>query len=273
MTVKLVHEYARVIALISDLHIGSRYAVCPENWETEEGTNLSKMANQGQKELLKHWNNFVKTCNELNVDTIFILGDVCAGVNPKECGLHMMTTDLNEQCKGAETLLEPLCKNRNVGVFSGSQYHESRDFRIHENIAKHLGGKFYGAIANIRLEPTDKIVNLAHRTTEALVYPETSLSRDIMFEKEAEALGKLYKTHAIVRGHRHSFVEIHKYDLHYVSLPCWQAFVPYEQAVRWYFKFQPDIGGVIMFVDMNGRLRFWHFLYPCPHIADKIVTA
>jgi hypothetical protein len=269
---KLEHEYIRSIALVADLHTMSRYGLCPKNLLGKEGGDLSASINAGQRQLLESWENYIKTAREdFNIDTVFVVGDAIAGINPKECGLMMMTTDLDEQTEAAIKLLEPLCKNKQVYTWSGTAYHESRDFRVHKVIAESLGGKFMSGVSNIQLEPSSKVVNVAHRTTEAVVYPESALSRDIMFLKEAEALGKLVKTHAVIRAHRHSYVEIHKHDLHYISLPCWQAFVPYDAALQWYFKYQPDIGGAIMLVDAKERLRFMHFLYPAPHIADKVV--
>jgi len=268
---RLIHDYERIVALISDLHVGSRYGLCPEDFVAEDGTRISSSMNDGQRKLLSYWYDYINKMNDLQVDSVFILGDVCAGANPKESGRFMLTPDIDEQVQMAIKLLTPLCEDRKVAVWSGTAYHESKEVRVHKFIAEALNGQFLGAIANVQLEPTDRVVNVAHRSTEAMIYPETALGRDMMFQKEAEALGKLFKTHAIIRGHYHRYVEVHKWDLHYISLPCWQAFTPYEQAVKWYFKFQPDIGGGVMFVDIEGRLRFWHFLYDVPHIADEVV--
>jgi len=268
---KLEHEYLRSIALLSDMHVGSRYGLCPKKYLSPTGDELSMAMNTGQKALLESWNLFTSKMKEMQIDTVFLVGDVCAGANFKEGGVFMMTTDMNEQVEMAAQLLESICKGKKVAIWSGTPYHEARDFRIHQLLAEYLNGKFYGAMSNMRIEPTKKIVNVAHATTAAMVYPETVLSRDILFMKEAEALGKLYKTHAIIRGHRHSFVEIHKHDVHYISLPCWEMFTPYYKNVQWYFRNQPDIGGALMLVDVEERLRFMHFLYPCPKIADRLV--
>ena len=253
------------------MHVGSRYGLCPKKYLSPTGDELSMAMNAGQKSLLESWNLFLTKMKEMEIDTIFLVGDVCAGANFKEGGVYMMTTDMNEQVEMATHLLEPLCKGKKVAIWSGTPYHEARDFRIHQLLAEFLNGKFYGAMSNMRIEPTRKVVNVAHATTSAMVYPETVLSRDILFMKEAEALGKLFKTHAIIRGHRHSFVEIHKHDVHYISLPCWEMFTPYYKNVQWYFRNQPDIGGALMLVDIEERLRFMHFLYPCPKIADRLV--
>jgi len=269
---KLVHEYLRSVALLSDTHVGSRYGLCPYKYLTSTQDELSAAINPGQKQLYESWLAYVRRMDEMKVDTVFLIGDICSGTNFRESGVHMMTTDMNEQVEMAASLLEPLCKGRKVAVWSGTPYHESRDFRIHQLLAEYLNGRFYGPMSNLKLEPSKKVVNVAHATTSALVYPETVLSRDIMFMKEAEALEKLYKINAIIRGHRHSYVEIHKHDVHYISLPCWEAFTPYYKNVQWYFKNQPDIGGALMLLDEEHRLRFMHFLYPAPKISDKLVS-
>jgi len=271
LNLKLEHEYKRIVAFISDLHVGSRFAVFPKGFHGKEGSNISRSMNQGQRDLLKYFKNFTRKCDELKVDTIFIVGDVVAGTNPKEQGLFMMTSDLDEQVDASVKLLEPLCEGRKVGVWSGTQYHESRDYRIHGTIARALGGEFFGNIANIKLIPSNKVVNITHPASSALVYPETPMSRDMLFFKEAEALGKIPKVDVIVRGHRHMFCHIHKNAIHYIHLPCWQSFVPYEGALKNYSRWQPDLGGVILLIDMEDRARVFHYLYPNVHIVDRVV--
>lgn len=240
---------------------------------SKEGTNLAEAMNEGQKQLLESWENYVHIMrNEFKIDTVFIVGDAVAGVNIKESGLGMLTTDIDEQVDAALNLLEPLCKNKRVGVWSGTHYHEAADFRVHKVIAEALDGTFFSNISNFKLEPTQKVANIAHHTTEAMVYWETALARDMMFYREAVSLNKLYKTNIIIRAHRHRFAELHRYDLHYLTLPAWQVFVPYEKAVRWYFRFIPDIGGAVMLLDDQERIRTMHFLYDTPHIADKLTS-
>lgn len=271
--IKLDRKFVKVIAMVADLHVGSRYAVCPDDYiSPKDGQNLSAGMNKGQKQLLEYWKDYCKKMDELHADTVFIVGDAIQGINPAGKGLGVMTTDLDEQIEMAIKLLKPLCKNRDVMVWSGTPYHESVDFRAHKYIAEAFKGKFFSDVANLRFSGSSKIINVAHTSSEALIYPETSHSRDIRFMLEANALGKNYKANVIVRAHKHMFVEIHKYDIHYISLPCWQTFVPYEKSVRWYFKFQPDIGGAVLFIDDKDRVDCWHFLYPSVHIADELVV-
>lgn len=267
---RLVHEYQRSIALLSDTHIGSRFGVCPTGYVTE-ATKNPIMANPGQENLAASFEKYWLKMEEMKVDTVFLIGDIMAGTNFKEQGVYMMTTDINEQVAMATLLLKKHCTNKKTYVWSGTPYHESRDYRIHESLAKDLGGRFMGSISNMMIVPSKKTVHVRHATTSALVYPETVLGRDIIFLKEAEALGKVPKVDAIITGHRHSYIEIHKASVHYISLPCWEAYTPYYKATMNYFKYQPDIGGGLMLLDTENRLRFMHFLYDCPHISDVVV--
>ena len=268
---RLVHNYQRSIALLSDTHIGSRLGVCPSGYVTE-ATKNPIMANPGQENLASSFEKFWDKMDEMKVDTVFLVGDIMSGINFKEMGMFMMTTDINEQVAMATLLLKKHCIHRKTYVWSGTPYHESRDYRIHETLAKDLGGQFMGSLSNMMLKPSKKTVHVRHATTSAMIYPETVLGRDIMFLKEAEALGQVPKIDAIITGHRHSFIEIHKASVHYLSLPCWEAFTPYYKATMNYFKYQPDIGGALMLLDSDNRLRFMHFLYQCPKITDRLVS-
>lgn len=264
-------KIVRSIVAVADMHVGSRYSVCPDNYVSpKDGVKISSQMNSEQKQLLEYWRHFCKVADEFKCDTVWVVGDTIAGTNPLEKGIGLMTSDLDEQVDMACLLLTPLVKKRKLQIWSGTSYHDSSDVRTAKVIAERFNGDFMGAISNVKLEPSEKIANVAHETTEATVYPETAISRDMMFLKEAEALGKLHKTNLIVRAHRHMWCEVHKYDLHYLSLPGWQLFVPYKKAIRWYFKFQPDIGGAIILMDDKYRIDMLHFLYPLPHVVDKI---
>ena len=120
---KLKHEYVRSVAMVADMHVGSRFGLCPAKYETSTGDTISHAMNTGQKQLLTYWNDYVAKMRSFNIDTVFLVGDVFAGVNFKESGLYLMTTDLNEQLEMACELLKPLVKNTKVCVWSGTPYH------------------------------------------------------------------------------------------------------------------------------------------------------
>jgi len=94
------------------------------------------------------------------------------------------------------------------------------------------------------------------------VYPETAAGRDIMFWHSAIARGKLPKVDVVIRAHGHYHMELHKEEIRYIMLPCWQWFVPYDKALKYFSKFQPDIGGYLLLFDDKLRMSAWHFIYP-----------
>jgi len=264
-------KFKRIIALLADLHVGCRYAVFPEDFVSEEGNNLSATMNDMQVKLLEYFKHYVQVCNDLNVDSVFLVGDLIAGTNPSEQGRLMVTTNLNEQKEACIKLLEPLCKGRKVGVWSGTRYHDSLTYRTEQDIARHFKGKFFGEIANVRLVPSNRVASISHHGHSAIIYPETAFGRDMTFYLESMALGKLPKIDIIIRAHLHRWCYIHRYKIHYVSLPCFQGFVPYPRAVKYFGKLQPDIGGAILFIDEEDRIRVWHYLYPNISVTSNIV--
>jgi len=264
-------NYKRVIALVSDMHVGSRFALCGPEWLGKEKQNLASARNTGQRAIYNHWLFFLEQCNKWNVDTVMLLGDLVNGYNRFEHGIQQMSTDLDEQKDHAITLLRNLCKNRKVYGVSGSGYHESVDTRVHLDIMQALGGKYFGAISNVALEKTNKTLNISHGVSSAFVYRTMLMSREALFMMEAIQLGKIPKVDVIVRGHWHKFIYIHMEHIHLLQLPGWQAYVPWKGALLSYGKMQPDIGGCILFIDNDNRVLVLKFtMQNIPHIGDPL---
>lgn len=269
----------RSVALISDMHVGGEYSLWPdEPIRTISGLNYTEARSKGQLEIAESWHSFVETCSKFNVDTVVNLADTTAGVNPKESGRLMLTPDLELQKDAAVQLLEPLVEGRSYHAISGSKYHESIDTQVHRDIAHRLKtvaekSQFHGVIANLKLKGTNKIMNVAHKATGALIYPATVLDRERIFVKMAEARDQLPHINYLVRGHLHHFFHLDYPDMHIIQLPCWQAWLPIGDRVRLYGRMQPDIGGVILLIDKQNRTIILHFLYPVPKLADMIINA
>jgi len=274
--VKVSAEYERSICLISDLHVGSRYALCPEKWLSREGGSFDSLMIDAQRKLLEYWNDFTyKMRHDFKIDTVFIVGDVCAGVNPKQYGAGLITSDLTEQVEGAIKLLTPLCKGRKVHVWSGSLYHEDPIYQIHKDVADAFNGTFHGYLANLKLTPSNKIAFVTHESSIAPVYPETATARDLMHMAKALMLEKIPKINVVIRAHRHISDYKHKKDFHFINLPCWCCFTPYPRIARYYFLMQPDIGGALLLLEKKThRIRVIMFDdYPVPHVADTVKFA
>jgi len=97
MTEDILHreDFKNVVALISDMHVGSRYGLAGPNWYGKEGNHLER--NDGQKKIFNFWEKvWVPTCLKWKVDAAFLLGDLTNGYNRCEHGIQQMTTDLDE---------------------------------------------------------------------------------------------------------------------------------------------------------------------------------
>jgi hypothetical protein len=125
-------------------------------------------------------------------------------------------------------------------------------------------------MVNAQFEPSERVFNISHGESAAYIYREMLMGREALFQKYSEALGKIPHIDVIVRGHWHQFIYIHAHGQHMLQLPCWVAFEPNKIFLKSYGKMQPDIGGAIVFIDNNDRVRVWHFLYPAVHIADFV---
>lgn len=270
---ELVKKFKRVIGCVSDMHVGSPYAIFPDGFSLKSG-NVIKL-NDGQKQLLDYWEDFKKKCDFWNVDTFLIGGDIVHGQNKKEAGVELISTDLSVQKRAASVLLEPLLKGRKSYWVAGSGYHASTPgHNPDEGLCTELGAKsdihtdWKGLIANLNIKDTGKMINLSHGGSGAFIYRETAMAREIAFAKMAFANGKLPKIDMFVHGHWHWFAYLHEAKTHYLQLPCWIAFEPCQIYVKNYTRFQPDIGASIIFIDENNFITCWHFLYDLPHIAD-----
>jgi hypothetical protein len=273
---ELKHNYPFRIGLISDFHVGAQQGVHPFGYkdrETGEGFGWGRL-NDGQKTLWKYLTNFCAKMDENKVNTLGVLGDIIGGQNWIEKGAYMMYVDMGIQIRSCAKLISDICKMvpsiEKVILFKGTPYHGSKELsaeaqvvgelNAYYNIKAYYLGEY--AFLTLRYGKNKKVIWLAHSATGATMYPETVLGRDIGQFLQAYATNKIPKVDMIIRAHRHEYMELHKSSIRYMILPCWQFYVPYDKAVQWYAKWQPDIGGAILLADEELRLRPWHFTYP-----------
>jgi hypothetical protein len=264
-----MNKFKRVIAFVSDLHIGGRYALCPPKYLTREGVGLKH--SKEQKKIWNFWLTYCKECDNNNVDTVVIVGDTVHGQNPAERGIMLLTPDVDEQKEMAIECLKPLVRKRQLCMFPGSSYHSSiLGSALERDICNVLYGEWEGAIANLVFEPSKKVFNISHGQSAAYIYREMLMGREALHIKWAESLRKIPNIDVIVRGHWHHFIYFHENRLHMIQLPGWMAYEPSRVYLKSYGKMQPDIGGVIVFIDHQDRIRVWHYLMDkIPNIADS----
>ncbi len=258
----------RSLAFVGDLHVGSRYAVAPKWWRSREGSALP--LNEGQLVLYEAFQDFCDRCDEFEVDTVFLMGDLVDGPNRKGFGRLLMTQDLNEQIEMAVELLKPLCVGRKVYGIEGSGYHVlPGGVSADQMVVQLLGGHWKGPLCVGRFAPSKLVWNIQHGQSGAMIYRETVLAREQIFMNAAAGLGKIEFTHVMVRGHWHWFYFDATNGQWKIQVPAWACFVPNRVYLKSYGKMQPDIGGVIVQITDEDRLVMREFLYPLPKIADQ----
>lgn len=248
----------RAIAFISDTHVGSKYAIFPEKFETYNG-NVIK-ASKLQLEILKFWNFFISKCKEFNVDSVIHLGDAIEGYNKKEAGFGLSLSNIDDQVDCCVQILEPLVRNRKFYIISGTTYHESFETKIHKNIAHKLNGIYCGYLNNLKIKKPDITINIAHKSSNAMIYLSTMLDREVLFLKMSEAYGKFPKVDLVVRGHLHLYANVNVRDMKILQLPCWKAYQPNALFTGILGKRIPDIGGVIALINPDGRIELREYL-------------
>jgi hypothetical protein len=263
----------RTLAFIADLHVGSRYALNPPEYTTVEGIKIK--LNGGPLEIWQYWIDFCAKCDEAGVDTVVILGDMLDGQNHKENGAMLITSSLDEQKECASEILSRIVKNRKLIVIGGSGYHKGagKNSNPEKDVCDRFGGTWLGPVKNVRFAPSKKLFNLTHGESGAYIYREMMMGREMLFARAAYASGKIPRIDVMARGHWHYFSHIHSQGMHFLQVPAWKAFEPSKIFLKSYGKLQPDMGGTILFLDDNDRVKVWPFLYPNPHIADGTIEA
>ena len=277
---KLEIDVVRSIACFSDMHVGCYYSLAPEEEVvlSKEATYSPELRNPGQRVLNQYYNDAKKLCDQFEVDTVFLLGDLLDGFSPAERGPSMVNNSISAQEEMLLNLLEPLVTNRQTHLVSGSRYHESEEYKVYGSIAKAIKPWskevfYHQVVGNIKLRPTEKVFNIAHESTSGMLYTATLLDREQIYIKYAEALGKLPHIDHHIRGHLHKFYHIDTGYMHLTQVPAWKTWYPIKNKTGLYGRMQSDIGFVIILLDAKGRSYFKNFVWNAPHIADPLVVA
>lgn len=263
-----MNSCVRRILAIADLHVLSYYGLSPDSWHDECGNVV--LANDGQRRLLKYWRHLMSVLHEpeWKVDEVWVVGDVFSGLNPAEKGRKVLGS-LDVQLDVATELLSMLPmyeEGLSVKIWSGSPYHETVDFKMHRQLAENLRGNGFRAVFkgswSFERIGKSKLAFVTHESSSTVTYPHTAMVRDSRWFKIQGYDGKLPKVHLIVRAHKHFRGFIDDGRIKIVQLPCWCLYTPYTQALRNFPMWQPDIGGIFIFLDAEDRIRVQEWLYP-----------
>jgi UDP-2,3-diacylglucosamine pyrophosphatase LpxH len=218
------------IVFISDVHVGSNYAVLQDDFRNpEDGSIVSP--NYWQKLLFKEWCRLAEKLSP--ADIIILLGDLVEGPQTKEKFETLKIHNIMHQAEAFIQLFQNTWRWRKLYVVRGTDYHVAvTGVHIEEHIARRLGAEKIDAdkysSTDLHLRVDGKVINAAHHVGVSQVphYRFTPLAREMW-------LGKLFddywgRVDIVARGHVHYHLLARIEDIMTAfTCPAWQLPTPY----------------------------------------------
>lgn len=241
------------VVVLSDIHAGSRYSVCPPTVKLDDG-GIYK-ASSLQVKLYNKWKRFWDRVFSLTYKPIVILnGDILEG-RPSRHSFNEISLNLADQVKIAKDLFEPI-RNRfgNLYIVRGTSAHAGSEAESEERLGMLLGATAVNKQFSrycLELCVGKYMINAMHHIgTTSRTYRETAAlmaeAAEIISQK---SLWKKRIPDIIIRSHRHSYIELRMPTRSKIIIafttPGWQVATNYvyrhSSRVR-----VPQIGGVVL---------------------------
>lgn len=221
------------VVFVSDMHVGSAYAVFPERFKLSTGS-IGHL-NVGQRYLWDCWQDFLERLpKQFNI--LILNGDIINGQNKKESAADLTEVDPAWQQRAALSLLEPLAERAGkIWMTQGSTYHSGEVGRWEEQLARELGAEpdDWGHYAWdwLLLDVEGVKLDIAHSQSVVLRYVGMPLEREQQFDKIIQDW-KGGSANVIVRSHAHRYVETHVELQQAVGTASWQLQPRYVRRGR-----------------------------------------
>jgi len=276
-------KQSRTILFVSDMHVGSAFAVCSPNPSLKGG---SYNPNKLQKKLYDIWCSVRDAVPKPHI--LVLNGEPCDGSNPKQVGSESWTTVMREQLDDASRLLG-MYKPKYFLMTRGSNYHVHLGADNQEEIlAKELNAVPYSGYLgrdSAQVKDYDKNRNVTTRTDYYLTfsvhgkvfsvthhigfnrwfaYRTTALAREMA---DVELLRRRYWDNqhtpsVIVRSHVHYFVMVRFSNQFGFTTPSFK--MPDSHLFRGGLGgTAPSLGAIEVIVESNGHVQVE------PHIVSN----
>lgn len=245
---------SKSLVVYSDLHIGSRRAVC-----SDDPAETSYKPNGFQNILYEKWNESIDNITQKPRFKV-INGEPFDGPNTKQTGRGQWTTNMAYQMEEAEKLIKQIPGEETVFI-QGSGYHvDSGGTSFEEMLAKSLKARKYSTyfepsfaedFAQIRLNGV--LFNVTHHIGFArwAAYRTTAIAREMAalhFMKES-----LGDVGVIIRSHVHYWVHVEFTHTHGFTTPAWKY--PDKHLFRGGMGgIIPNVGCVEVIIEPNGKI-------------------
>jgi len=249
---------SKSLVVISDVHCGSKYAVCSESPEIEDGNNYKPSPNQAK--LLTAWYDTIDRISQ-KPDALVINGEPIDGANRFSLGTGVWSTDINDQLNDAQKLLSEI-KFKKLFFVRGSDYHVTRDATNHEKLLAErmkavkykstMGNKTY-ADFEATFEAYGKHIHFTHHVgwSSWWMYRSTPVAKELI-KAHFAAKESGYHTDVLVRSHVHYFVLVEFPHTVGFTNPAWKF--PDGFLYRKGEPELPTIGNMEIIIEPNGEI-------------------
>jgi len=236
------------IVVTSDLHVGSRAAVCPLEMPMSDGGTYH--AGAAQTALYDIWCGLAKEW--ARPDILLVCGDAIEGQARKESGVGCWSTDLDDQIAGAEILINKFNAKKKY-IIEGTGYHVDAGGKSLEHcLGERVGAEKIGsgnsphAADELLLRVGKLLFHASHHIQVGTGwYKTTPLARELVFALLAatDKLPKGENVDVILRGHVHYFCGVEFTRQRGYIVPCWQLQTRYMRR-KSAFGMMPTIGAL-----------------------------
>lgn len=239
--------------MVSDLHVGSNFALCPPELDT--GDSPTRIF------LWESWERFCQLAKDYQPFILVVNGDATEGRHHRANDL--VITGLVQQWRAAGRTLRPLCDMAESVYFTlGTECHTLED---EQDLAEELGavkGPDGYAHTRLKLSVNGLVHEFRHHIgTSARPWTEVNgLQAALVSEREQCAIAGEVQTDILLSSHRHTGAMIRTDGGMSITSASWQFPTRHVQKVVPHAR--PVCGGVILDYSRAGP-REW------PHVIHK----
>jgi len=249
---------SKSILIISDIHIGSKYAVCSKSPERDDDSDHKPSSSQ--VELLRCWNNCIDNISQ-KPNALIVNGEPIDGDNRFSLGDSVWSVDLNDQLKDAKKLLSMINYDK-LFLIRGTGYHTTKDAtNFEKTLAQMLGAEKYKAVTGNMtyadyehtFKTNGKHIHFTHHVGYAQwdMYRPTTIARELV-KKHFTRNEDGFHTDVIVRSHVHYYVEVRFPHTIGFTTPAWKQ--PDAFMYRRGEPQLPNVGFVEIIIEPDGKI-------------------
>jgi len=263
----------KIIAVVSDLHVGSSIGLCASKLDLADGGVYQP--SKFQQELYKGWIKFIQHVDKLPADkkVLVVNGDLVDGDHHGT--VSIVTNNIEVQEEAAIQLLKPAAKNFDAAyVVRGTEAHTQPGAQSDERIAKGIGASLDESTGQysrwqLWLDVDGVVFNVAHHigTTSSAAYESSAVMREMVAALVEAGQWEQRLPDVLIRSHRHRYIKVAipsaRGEIQAAVTPGWQLKTPFVEKMD--RMRVPNIGGLVCTVE-DGKCHIEPKIYPLKKI-------